>query len=157
MKIEPETIVIGSREYRVGKLSLSDALHVARLIAPLAPSLFGEVLGHVAKLIEASKDENQVSPDEYVDEIKNLFLASEPTLYRLSMMARNDFESVVNTCLSCVEVKHDRGFGRLVVDGALMYDDLDIVSALKLVMHVLAREIRPIIAVFFNSSEEKAA
>ncbi len=148
--IAPQTAKIGGHEYRIGRLNCFEQLHVARLIAPLAPILVGQIYGKVLALIQKYRDGEADNAAKNLDEVIDLVRDLEPFLYRLSLMDRGSFESIVKTCLSCVERCDGRTFGRVMVDGNLMYADMDGAAVIQLVMAVVAREVRPFIAALFN-------
>ena len=159
MTIAPRTVSVGGHEYRIGQLSCFDSLHVARSISFLAPVFVGEVYGQIMKLLEASKDRPDVPAAKLLDEIVDIVRVSEPFLYRISMMDRAAFEGVVKTCLSCVERHDGRSYGRVVIDGQMMYADIDAPTALELTLDVLVREIRPFFSALCRQgfSAEQAA
>ena len=139
---EPVHITVSGREYVLGRLNLFDALEVSRLIAPIAPILLSEVIG---KLASELQDEN-AKPEERLLTIATLLSASQPVLKIISEMPRADFQSIITMCLSVVEKKTASGYARLMQNGQLMFDDLDTMSAIALTIHVIARELNPIIA-----------
>lgn len=146
----PKTASIGGHEYRIGRLNCFEQLHVARQIAPLAPILVGQIYGKVLALIQKYRDGEADNAAESLDEVIDLVRDLEPFLYRLSLMSRDSFESVVRTCLSCVERCDGRTFGRVMVDGNLMYADMDGATVMQLVLIVVVREVRPFIAALFS-------
>ena len=149
-QLTPTTVKVENREYRVGRLDLFDALEVSRQIIPFAPILFGTVFNQVAHLLEISKDENSVSTEEYLSEIGQVLNAVEPFLYRLAMMDREKFEGMVKTCLTACERADSTGksFGKVCVNGQIMYADITIVDLIKLTFEVIKREIFPIFGAF---------
>ena len=149
--IAPETVVMGEHEYRIGRLDCFDALHVARIISPLLPAFFGQIFGRVLDLVQKSKSEDGASLDDVYSEIGEVIALCEPLLYRISAMDRDAFESVVKTCLSCVERKTGKIFGRVIVDGNLMFADMELSEILSLSVKVIIRELRPTIAGLLKS------
>ena len=149
-QLTPTTVKVENREYRVGRLDLFDALEVSRQIIPFAPILFGTVFNQIAHLLEISKDENSVSTEEYLSEIGQVLNAVEPFLYRLAMMDREKFEGMVKTCLTACERADATGksFGKVCVNGQIMYADITIVDLIKLTFEVIKREIFPTLGAF---------
>ena len=143
---EPVHITVSGREYVLGRLNLFDALEVSRLIAPIAPILLSEVIG---KLAAELQDEN-AKPEERLLTIATLLSASQPVLKIISEMPRADCQSSIPMCLSVVEKNTASGYARLMQNGQLMFDDLDTMSAIALTIHVIARELNPIIASLAN-------
>ena len=147
---QPDTVVLGGQEYRVGSLNCFDALHVARLVSPFAPVLIGSIFGQVIELVQKSRDADGEATDTIAEAVK-LATVCEPFLYRLQMMERERFEDLVKVCLSCVERKDasGRSFGRVTTpDGVIMYADMDWLVTMQLVIRVIVRELRPIFATF---------
>lgn len=142
----PQTVMSGGHEYRVGRLDVFDALQVARLIAPMAPVFFGSIIGKIGDLMKASKESEGASASEVFSEVATTLEACEPILWRLASMDRKSFESIVKTCLSCVERRDAKSFGRVMVDGNLMYGDIDLMTVIRLTITVVGREVRPIFA-----------
>lgn len=154
--LQPETVVLGSHEYKIGRLDCFDAMHVARIISPLLPAFFGQIFGRVLELVKKSKDEETASLEDIYSEIGEVVALCEPLLYRISMMDRGAFESVVKTCLSCVERKTGKIYGRVIVDGNLMFSDMELSDIMNLVVKVIVRELRPTIAGLLKSAGSPA-
>ena len=157
MKLDPLLENFDGVEYQVGRLNAFDALHVARLIAPLAPVLFGEVLNGISEAIEKSKDDSTASALDLMNEVGTFIRIAEPVLYRLSLLSRPDFESMVKTCLSCVERKVNKVWTPVIAGGELAYADMDVATIIRLTITVITREIRPITAVLLKLGESKTA
>lgn len=154
--IDSENVELGGHQYVIGRLDCFDAMHVARIVSPLLPALFGQIFGRVLELIQKSKDENSASLEDVFSEIGEVVALCEPLLYRISKMSREDFESVVKTCLLCVERRTGKTCSRVMVDGHLMFDDMDMGTVLNLSMKVITRELRPTIAGLLQSAESSA-
>lgn len=154
--LAPETKVIDGHEFRVGQLNVFDALHVVRLISPLLPSIFGEVMQSVLTLIQSSKDEGTATLEERYSEVVPLLKSLEPFFVNVAYMPRSSFESVVKTCLSVVELRQDKVYSPVMVDGQLMFSNLGMGTIMQLVLTVIQREIRPIIAVFVKQDSDTA-
>ena len=146
-----QVATVGGSEYRIGRLDVFDALHVARMIAPLAPVFVGQIYSQVIALVEKYRETGE-DPAKLLSESVELVRAMEPILYRLSLMDRASFESVIKTCLKAVERKDGRNYGRVMVDGNLMYADLGAGEIFQLVIAVIGRELRPIFAALFKSA-----
>lgn len=146
----PTTVIVDNRTYKVGRLDLFDALEVSRQIMPFAPILFGSVFQQIAHLLAVSKDENSVTPEEYLGEIQQVLNATEPFLYRLAMMDREKFESMVKICLAVCERSDASGksFGKVCVNGQIMYADITIVDLIRLTFEVLKTNIFPTLGAF---------
>lgn len=156
MAIAPETVVLGEREYQIGRLDCFDAMHVARLVSPLLPAFFGQIFGRVLDLVQKSKDANSATLDDIFSEVGEVITLCEPLLYRVASMDRESFESVVKTCLSCVERKTGKTYGRVFVNGNLMFADMDMNEILQLTIKVIDRELRPTIVGLLKSAGSSA-
>lgn len=156
MAIAPETVVLGEREYQIGRLDCFDAMHVARLVSPLLPAFFGQIFGRVLDLVQKSKDANGATLDDIFSEVGEVITLCEPLLYRVASMDRESFESVVKTCLSCVERKTGKTYGRVFVNGNLMFADMDMNEILQLTIKVINRELRPTIVGLLKSAGSSA-
>lgn len=146
MNLQPQTVVLGGQEYRIGRLDLFDAMHVTRLISPFVPVLFGQIFDQVVALYAKSKEADGASAEDILGEARDLIAVCEPLLLRLSVMRRDDFESVIKTCLSCVERKTGKTYGFVMIDGNLMFADMDMGDVLQLAIRVIIREVRPMFA-----------
>lgn len=145
--LEPKTISVGEHTYLLGRLDMFKALEVSRLAAPLLPVLFHEVLSRLA--LEALRGKESTTPDERIEEVGRLIQISEPILKAVAALPEKDFTKIVRTCLSCAERKldSDRGWARVInADGVLMYADMSQHDIWSIVLHVMARELRPTIA-----------
>lgn len=156
MTIAPETLILGEREYQIGRLDCFDAMHVARLVSPLLPAFFGQVFGRVLDLVKKSKDAEGASMDDIFAEVGEVIALCEPLMYRIASMNRKDFESVVKTCLSCVERKTGKTFGSVMVNGNLMFADMSMNEILRLTLKVIDRELRPTIVELLQSAGSSA-
>lgn len=144
--LEPKKVTLNKVEYVIGRLDLFQSLNVSRLVSPILPIIFHETLSKIADAIIASRSETEAEIEDKLKEIANLLLICQPVLKEISQMKREDFETVIQTCLGCVERKVDKSFTKVCSDGVILFDDIDQGSALVLVFHVLARELRPTIA-----------
>lgn len=156
MAIAPETVVLGEREYQIGRLDCFDVMHVARLVSPLLPAFFGQIFGRMLDLVQKSKDANGATLDDIFSEVGEVITLCEPLLYRVASMDRESFESVVKTCLSCVERKTGKTYGRVFVNGNMMFADMDMNEILQLTIKVIDRELRPTIVGLLKSAGSSA-
>jgi hypothetical protein len=139
----PMNITIGSNEYRIGRLDLFDAMHVTKAVMPFMSVVLSDCAKKVMTLFAQSKDETEASVAEKLLEYAELAKSLDPVLYRLQLMDDELFDKIVKTCLSCVERRTGRTWGQLVVNGQLMFADLDQQAAWLLVAHVIGREVLP--------------
>ena len=144
--LEPKKVKVGGTEYMIGRLDLFEAMNLSRICAPILPVLFHEVLSRVALAVLHSKKEDEATPEERIAEIGTLIQLSTPILQAIAKMPRDDFETVIRTGLSCIERRVGKSWQKVMQNGELIFDDIDQQTAFTLVVHVLARELRPTIA-----------
>lgn len=144
--LEPKKVTVGGIEYMIGRLDLFEAMNLSRICAPILPVLFHEVLSRVALAVLQSKKEDEATPEERIAEIGTLIQLSTPILQAIAKMPRDDFETVIRTGLSCIERRVGKSWQKVMQNGELIFDDIDQQTAFTLVVHVLARELRPTIA-----------
>ena len=144
--LEPKKVKVGGIEYMIGRLDLFEAMNLSRICAPILPVLFHEVLSRVALAVLQSKKEDEATPEERIEEIGTLIQLSTPILQAIAKMPRADFDSVIKTGLSCIERRVGKTWQKIMQNGELIFDDIDQQTAFTLVVHVLARELRPTIA-----------
>ena len=157
----PTEIKVGPHVYMFGRLDMFEALDVCRRAAPILPVLFHEVLSKVALEVLKSKDEASASAEDRIDELGRLIALSQPALQAIAAMPRDDYMTIIRTCLSCAERKVGKNWARVVVDGNLMFHDIEQADVLQIVIRVLGRELRPTIAALLGlggaaSAESKA-
>lgn len=144
--LEPKKVTVGGSEFMIGRLDLFEAMNLSRICAPILPVLFHEVLSRVALAVLQSKKEDEATPEERIEEIGTLIQLSTPILQAIAKMPRADFDSVIKTGLSCIERRVGKTWQKIMQNGELIFDDIDLQTAFTLVVHVLARELRPTIA-----------
>ena len=144
--LEPKKVKVGGIEYMIGRLDLFEAMNLSRICAPILPVLFHEVLSRVALAVLQSKKEDEATPEERIEEIGTLIQLSTPILQAIAKMPRADFDSVIKTGLSCIERRVGKTWQKIMQNGELIFDDIDQQTSFTLVVHVLARELRPTIA-----------
>lgn len=146
MRLEPKKVSVSGHQYLIGRLDVFDAANLSRLCAPILPILFHEVLSRIALAVLNSKDSDEATPEDRVEEIGQLISLCEPVLKRIADMRREDFDTVIRTALSCIERRQGKTWAKVMPDGVLAFDDIDTHELFTLVIHVLARELRPTIA-----------
>lgn len=144
--LEPTKISVGGHTYILGRLDMFEALDVCRRAAPVLPILFHEVLSKVALEVLKSKDEATSTAEDRIDELGKLIYLSAPALQAIAAMPRDDYLTIIRVCLSCVERRVGKTWAKVVVDGSLMFQDIEQADVLQLVIRVLGRELRPTIA-----------
>ena len=144
--LEPKKVTVGGIEYMIGRLDLFEAMNLSRICAPILPVLFHEVLSRVALAVLQSKDEEAATPEERIAEIGTQIQLSPPLHQAIAKLPREAFATVIRTGLSCIERRVGKSWQKVMQNGELIFDDIDQQTAFTLVVHVLARELRPTIA-----------
>ena len=144
--LQPKKVELDGSTYLINRLDLFEAMNLSRICAPILPVLFHEVLSRVALAVLKSKPEGEATPEDRVTEIGALIQLSTPILKAIAAMPREDFDAVIKTALGCIERRVGKTWQKVMKDGVLAFDDIDQQMAFTLVIHVLARELRPTIA-----------
>lgn len=121
------TETINGVEYEIGTLPVLKQLHVARRLAPL--------LAHAAPgflQLKASEES-----DKAIDPIMLLLTsAAVPAAESLASMKDDDFDYVVNECLTVCQKRQSKAWAPLMANGVLMFHDIDGGTVLSLVRAV---------------------
>ena len=105
-------------EYQIGSLNAFDHLHVVRKLAPALPLVEGLVAER-----NAGKDMTML------------------TVFVISKLSDEDSDYVISKCLSAVSRKQSSGYAKLMANGALMFNDLDVTDMLKLTAQVIVENL----------------
>jgi hypothetical protein len=147
--MEPKHVTLNGSEYSIGRLNLFQALDVCRLVSPMLPALFGGVLDGLVKISETAKEGEE---QDTAAQIALALTVSQPLFAKIAEMPKDDFQTVISTCLSCVEKKRGKGWGKVIADGVPM-DDVSVFDAIALSVHVIVRELRPFMNALNPSKE----
>lgn len=156
MKLEPQNLVLGENEYIIGRLDMFQSLNLTRLAAPFLPVLFNDVFKNVIKSLFESKKLKEAKIDDVLNEISVAITVCEPVLIRFAQLPQDDFNTIIKTCLSCVERKQDKHWFKVMESGVLRFTDIDQYEVLNLCFRVIVRELRPIIAAYVQSAQQVA-
>lgn len=135
-------ITISNKNYTIGRLNALDQLHVSRKIAPIIPSLIpiiSEVAkGGLSKVIESIESGDDVELEKIdLSELDDLSAAMAPLMDIIAGMSEDDTNLVVHKCLSVV----NRDGAVLCRGGSIMFDDLDMMQILPLVIAVIRQNL----------------
>lgn len=133
-------------EYRIGKLTAFQQLHVSRRIAPLVPPLI-PVFMSMAKERQSGADVLQ-SPQ-----------LLQPFADGLALLSDETAEYVLNTCLAALKRKQGDNWVAIWNAGAkmAMFEDLnDMGKLIPLAMRVIQDSLGPFIAGLFTSQQTAA-
>ena len=135
-------ITISGKNYTIGRLNALDQLHVSRKIAPIIPSLIpiiSEVSkGGLSKVIESMESGDDVELENIdLKELDGLSTALSPLMDVIAGMSEGDTNLVIHKCLSVVI----RDGAVLCRGESIMFDDLDMMQILPLVVAVIRKNL----------------
>ena len=135
-------ITISGKNYTIGRLNALDQLHVSRKIAPIIPSLIpiiSEVAkGGLSKVIESMELGDDVELENIdLKELDGLSGALSPLMEVIAGMSEADTNLVIHKCLSVVI----RDGAVLCRGESIMFDDLDMMQILPLVVAVIRKNL----------------
>ena len=135
-------ITISGKNYTIGRLNALDQLHVSRKIAPIIPSLIpiiSEVAkGGLSKVIESMESGDDVELENIdLKELDGLSSALSPLMDVIAGMSEGDTNLVIHKCLSVVI----RDGAVLCRGESIMFDDLDMMQILPLVVAVIRKNL----------------
>ena len=135
-------ITISGKNYTIGRLNALDQLHVSRKIAPIIPSLIpiiSEVAkGGLSKVIESMESGDDVELENIdLKELDGLPSALSPLMDVIAGMSEADTNLVIHKCLSVVI----RDGAVLCRGESIMFDDLDMMQILPLVVAVIRKNL----------------
>ena len=135
-------ITISGKNYTIGRLNALDQLHVSRKIAPIIPSLIpiiSEVAkGGLSKVIESMESGDDVELENIdLKELDGLSGALSPLMEVIAGMSEGDTNLVIHKCLSVVI----RDGAVLCRGESIMFDDLDLMQILPLVVAVIRKNL----------------
>ena len=135
-------ITISGKNYTIGRLNALDQLHVSRKIAPIIPSLIpiiSEVAkGGLSKVIESMESGDDVELENIdLKELAGLSGALSPLMEVIEGMFEGDTNLVIHKCLSVV----NRDGAVLCRGESIMFDDLDMMQILPLVVAVIRKNL----------------
>ena len=135
-------ITISGKNYTIGRLNALDQLHVSRKIAPIVPSLIpiiSEVAkGGLSKVIESMESGDDVELGNIdLSELDGLSSALSPLMDVIAGMSEADTNLVIHKTLSVVH----RDGAVLCRGESIMFDDLDMMQILPLVVAVIRKNL----------------
>lgn len=110
--------------YRASKLSVFDQLKVSRKLLPVLAGMLGDFQG-----IKAAAQGGDVN--------KALESALPKIADSLAEMSEEDTNAIIFPCLSVVARQNGKVWAPVMVQGSLMFDDLDLMSMLQIVGRVV--------------------
>ena len=110
--------------YRASKLSVFDQLKVSRKLLPVLAGMLGDFQG-----IKAAAQGGDVN--------KALETALPKIADSLAEMSEEDTNAIIFPCLSVVARQNGKVWAPVMVQGELMFDDIDLMSVLQIVGRVV--------------------
>jgi hypothetical protein len=110
--------------YRASKLSVFDQLKVSRKLLPVLAGMLGDFQG-----IKAAAQGGDVN--------KAIESALPKIADSLADMSEEDTNAIIFPCLSVVARQNGKVWAPVMVQGALMFDDIDLMSMLQIVGRVV--------------------
>lgn len=110
--------------YRASKLSVFDQLKVSRKLLPVLAGMLGDFQG-----IKAAAQGGDVN--------KAIESALPKIADSLAEMSEEDTNAIIFPCLCVVARQNGKVWAPLMVQGALMFDDIDLMSMLQIVGRVV--------------------
>lgn len=135
-------ITISNQNYTIGRLNALDQFHVSRKIAPIVPKLIpiiSEVAkGGLSKVLESIEDDENIDLNDIdLKELDGLSDALSPLMDALAEMSEEDTNFVIHKTLSVVLRN-----GAVMCRGqSIMFDDLDMMQILPLVIAVIRKNL----------------
>ncbi|WP_370426141.1 phage tail assembly chaperone [Pantoea vagans] len=110
--------------YRASKLSVFDQLKVSRKLLPVLAGMLGDFQG-----IKAAAQGGDVN--------KAIETALPKIADSLAEMSEEDTNAIIFPCLSVVARQNGKVWAPVMVQGELMFDDIDLMSMLQIVGRVV--------------------
>jgi hypothetical protein len=117
------THTVNDIEYAISPLNAKQQWHVTRRLAPVIAAYFATC--------------------QAIDGDLNLFLAAAPLAEMLAKMSDSDSDYVTDTCLSVCKRKQDSGYAKVMVNGNLMFSDMNMDAMLGLTLEVIKTDVLP--------------
>lgn len=116
---------IKGQEYRAAKLNVFEQLKISRKLLPLLSGLLTEI-----SVIRQLKS-GQISIDEAIK------TALPAIAQALSDISEDDSNAIIHPCLAVVVIKQGKSYVPIFSNGQLMFDDIDLMSMLEIVVRVV--------------------
>lgn len=113
-------LTIKDAKYRVSKLGVFEQLRVARKLLPL--------LAEMAADFQEAQDNPETAMQILLPKIADV----------ISAMSEEDCDAIIHPCLRVVSREHMQAWVPVFAQGALAFDDIDLMTMLQLVARVVA-------------------
>ena len=136
------TTEIDGTMYQISRLTPKKAFHVARRLAPF----LGAILPHLRQLFATDDSGKQPGADTFLERGSELLPAFADIVAK---MPNDDCDFIIDTCLSVVSVRQERGSAPVMnASGVLMFDYID----MKVMLQLTAEVVKVNLADFFPTS-----
>lgn len=146
-------VAVGGKSYRTGKLDCRTQFHISRRLMPLMVARLdglrslAVVLGVPGAVAAARDAELSRKADQKADEVAQsrdaeiedsvLIASFMPVANALAKMPEADVNYVIDTCLAVCTRVEPGGLAPVMVEGRIMYSDLDMAGMMQLVNAVV--------------------
>lgn len=134
---------IGERDFKLSKINAMKQFHVVRRIGPI----LSEMIPAMQEI--TSKKQENLSEEEKLEMAAKF---AGPIMNGLSRLSDKDSEFVLYTLLASVEIKQEGNYARLVVNDALMFDNL----GLSLLLQVAGKAFMFNLSGFFGALQRSS-
>jgi hypothetical protein len=117
---EPATVDIGGHKYRIGRLSTFDQLDVATDL--------GNVFFRMSILEQGAKKNGQSYSEEQ---------AAQSFCAMCVDLEKSKRDAIFRKCLLVVQRAHAKVWGNVIMNGEVMFQDIDLRELLQIVLHVV--------------------
>lgn len=118
-------------QYRTAKLSVFDQLKVTRKLLPVLAGIMPDMQSIKNALPKESGESNPQAVYGVLEK------ALPKIAEKLADMTEEDTNAIIFPCLSVVSRNHGKGWAAVMQSGELMFDDIDLMSMLQMVGHVV--------------------
>lgn len=130
--MEQPTITLSGIEYSVSKMNALDSLMLSRLVAPVLPAIFHDVVGGLVKVIQQSG-----SQIDKMNEVSILLSTCEPVLQAIADMPDERWSKIISLCLGTVQRNTGKTWASIMRSGQLLFDDIDAADVMRLIIMVI--------------------
>ena len=127
------TLTLNGIEYSVSKMNALDSLMLSRLVAPVLPAIFHDVIGGLVKAIRSKPGTDA----DKMNEVSLLLSTCEPVLQAIADMPDERWTKIITLCLGTVQRNTGKTWASIMPQGKLLFDDIDAADVLRLVVLVI--------------------
>lgn len=132
-------VEIKGKTYRVGRLNALNQMYVFKRISPIAIAFLG-TLGNIRKFVNVSQKEETTGND--VDVELDFAELGTPVIQAFSRIPDEDVSFVMAKCLEQVMRLDGKEAHRIMVNGQIMYDDIQLIDLMHLTWLVVRDDLQ---------------